>query len=410
MNRLVSHTWSSHSPVVTATAALCADLCDPAALWAQVMGQRRVADQRLQDDQLATLACLKDAERSILSREQLLGLAVAELAWQQSALSSQRQSLRGERHQHLDGSWRLSTGVVTSSALGNISALLHEQANPNFRPTATSLSRWRGNALGAAVAVRFGLQGEQVNLNAASSGGAQALSLACQLIRSGVLDRVLVVAAEPALPPLLREANRRSGAMDPSGQSQPLTASRSGMVPREAAACLMLERAELAVERGATIRARVLANGSGCEAHHLVAPLPGQSRSLEVLDRMRDNWARQHGGQGLPEMDWLCLHATGTRRFDREEAGFARAAFEPLPWLTSFKASLGHGLGAAGVVEAALIVEGLSEGVVPPWPRNLDPALGLPLEAPRQPPQPRVALQLSAGMGGVVVMNLFGHA
>jgi 3-oxoacyl-(acyl-carrier-protein) synthase len=410
MIRFVSHTKSTHTPVVTASAALCAHHCEPDALWGQVMGQRLVADQLFEDDHLAALACLKDAERSILSREQLLGLAVAELAWQQSDLSSQRQSLRGERRQQLDGSWRSSTGVVTSSALGNLSALLQEQAKPNFRPTSTSLSRWRGNALGAAVAVRFGLQGEQVNLNAASSGGAQALSLACQLVRSGVLDRVLVVAAEPALPPLLREANRRSGAMDPLGQSQPLTASRSGMVPREAAACLMLERAELALDRGATIRAMVLANGSGCEAHHLVAPLPGQSRSLQVWQRMRDDWVRQHGGQALPEIDWLCLHATGTRRFDREEAGFVRAAFPRLPWLTSFKASLGHGLGAAGVVEASLIVEGLNRGLVPPWPRNLDPDLGLPLEAPHHPPQPRVALQLSAGMGGVVVMNLFGHA
>ena len=76
--------------------------------------------------------------------------------------------------------WRLRAGVVASSALGNVSALLAEIGRSNHRAGPHSLSRWRGNALGAAVALRFGLQGEQLNLNAASSTGAQVLALAAQ--------------------------------------------------------------------------------------------------------------------------------------------------------------------------------------------------------------------------------------
>lgn len=54
---------------------------------------------------------------------------------------------------------------MSGTALGNITARLQEQ------PLRTSLSRWRGDAPGAAVAVRFGLQGKPIELNAACSGG-----------------------------------------------------------------------------------------------------------------------------------------------------------------------------------------------------------------------------------------------
>jgi 3-oxoacyl-[acyl-carrier-protein] synthase II len=118
-------------------------------------------------------------------------------------------------------------------------------------------------------------------------------------------------------------------------------------------------------------------------------------------------------------IDWICLHAAGTRRFDAEEFAFVRRAFPALPWITAMKRTLGHGLGAAGVVEAALILEGLAQGLVPPWPLDLDPALALEaavggdavaLCAPAKAPVPRMALQLSSGMGGVVALNLLAAA
>lgn len=399
---------------ITGSAALVAGVVGTPGLWACLQHDRLLEDDAIDSMRLGDLARLTRGEARVLSRQQHLGLAAVELAWGQAGLADRRQPLRGEGHPGLREPWRLRAGVVSASALGHLDALLEEQASTPQRPSATSLSRWRGNGLGAAVALRFGLQGEQLNLNAASSTGAQALALAGRLIRSGEQDLVVVVGAEPQLQPLLRQASHRSGALATGGSSQPLTATRSGMVPREAAGCVVLERRESAVARGATPLAWLEASATGCEAHHLVAPQPGQALSHQLLERLLPS-----GPGGRQAIDWICLHATGTRRFDAEEIAFVRQAFPALPWITAMKRTLGHGLGAAGVVEAALILEGLCRGAVPPWPQDLDPALAAappmgtdpaPLQAPGMGPQPRLALQLSSGMGGVVAMNLLAAA
>jgi 3-oxoacyl-[acyl-carrier-protein] synthase II len=387
---------------ITGASVITAGMHRRREVWQQVCIDELLPALTIEADVVCQLALLSRGETAILSRQQQLGLAAAELAWQEAGLPPERQALRGEQHAPLNQPWRREAGVVSASALGDLSSLLVEQQTPGSRPRPTSLSRWRGNALGAALAVRFGLQGDQFNLNAASSSGAQAIALAARLIEARILQVAVVVGAEPALPSLLLEANRRSGAMAPSGSSQPLRADRSGMVPREAAAALVLEHPEHASSRGATPLAELHGCASGCEAHHLVAPLPAQALSHALLEQLLSEADRKQ-----TPIDWLCLHATGTPRFDQEEIAFVIQAFPTLPWISAFKRSLGHSLGAAGVVEAALIVEGLHRGEVPPWPDAIDPAFGLTQPERSQGMAPQNALQLAAGMGGVVVMNHF---
>jgi len=136
--------------------------------------------------------------------------------------------------------WRLRAGVVASSALGNVSALLAEIGRSNHRAGLQSLSRWRGNALGAAVALRFGLQGEQLNLNAASSTGAQALALAARCWPLGAPTPRPAAPAEGLDPGAARPlAAQPPGRRAVAGDPQPLAAtaaaaSGSGPPPRHA--------------------------------------------------------------------------------------------------------------------------------------------------------------------------------
>jgi 3-oxoacyl-[acyl-carrier-protein] synthase II len=266
-----------------------------------------------------------------------------------------------------------------------------------------AISRWRGNAVGAAVALRHGLGGCVLSLNAASATGAQIIWMAGSMIRGGVADLVVAVAADPCPSELVGKALGRNGSVAKDAASTPLSPGRSGMIPAEGAACLILESAYHLAKRGAVPLAEWLGGGCLNESHHLQAPDP-DGAALEGLTR--DVLAEY-----LPASptDWISLHATGTPRYDSVEARVIQRLFgERMPWVSAFKGITGHALSASGLLEAALLVEGLRRGEVPPLPQGIDESLGLSLPDGKKPPVPKTALQIAQGMGGDVVVNLLG--
>lgn len=361
-------------------------------VWDALCGDSFLECEPPGDGVLARLAGLDAGDASILGRHQLLALAVLEKAWGVAGLPAGRNRLRGEgvktRHARI--------GCVAGTSSGNLVALELEGGGEAKIPP-YAITRWRGNSIGAAATLRFGLGGCDFSINAASGTGAQAVFLGGTLIRHGLADAVVVVAADPVpAPRLLRamESNRSVGRGRPA---RPLESGRSGMTPAEGAACLVLESAEHAAARGAKVVAEWTGGETGNEAHHLLAPEPGARVLGELFGRLiRD---------GRPP-DWISLHATGTPRFDLAEVRCVKRLFgEMPPWISAIKRTTGHALGASGLIEACLIVEGLRLGKVPGWPAGTDPALGLSPSAAA--PVPRTAWQIGQGMGGVVAVNSF---
>jgi len=110
-------------------------------------------------------------------------------------------------------------------------------------------------------------------------------------------------------------------------------------------------------------------------------------------------------------------HGTGTLQNDAVEVAVLRAVFGPrlahLP-ISSTKSQLGHTLGAAGAVEAAVTVLALEDGILPPTVglRTPDPAwddLDLVPTPGRRAPL-RVAVTSSYGFGGHNVTIALGRA
>jgi 3-oxoacyl-(acyl-carrier-protein) synthase len=270
-----------------------------------------------------------------------------------------------------------------------------------------AVSRWRGNSLGAAVSLRFGLGACDFSLNAASGTGAQVAFLAGTLLRAGLADVIVAVAADPHLPPILAKAMRSSGSVVQGTLPRPLSAGRTGMNPTEGAACLIFESAQHAIARGAKPLAEWLGGQTACEAKHLLAP----DSDAAVLQSLLETCVAAYApvGPGDHGVDWISLHATGTPRFDNVEVGCLQRVFPTrMPWLSAIKRTTGHALGASGLIEAAILADGLQSGHTPAWPENTDPALGLELVRPvAAPAPPQIAFQIGQGMGGVVVVNAF---
>lgn len=369
-------------------------------LFEDLCADRPVGGEPPDSHGLARAAGLDEGDAAILGRHQILALAVAERAWRSAGLPAERNRLRGEGTKHrLPG-----FGCVSGSSLGGLVAMEEETATVKtgkFSPY--SISRWRGNAVAAATVLRYGLGGADFSLNAASATGAQILFLAGSLVASGMLDAVVAVAADAAVSPVLKSAMGRGGSVTRNPAGGPLSADRSGMLPAEGAACVILESARHASARGAAPMAEWCGGFCANEALHLMAPDSG-ARVLEELLLA----ARQRAAGSA--VDWVSLHATGTPRFDAAEIACVRRVFgENLPWLSAMKRTTGHALAASGLLEAGLLGEGLRTGRLPAWPSKMDASFGLPASRSRPSSSPALAVQIGQGMGGTVVVNLLGR-
>jgi len=384
---------------ITGSAVLSGSVDRVDALWSLAKSDRKVQGATPADSELSVRAGLASGDASILSRHQILALAVADQAWKNAGLRSARNRLRGEGAKESLPQF----GCVGGSSLGGLVSMEQDfESRPDKRFSPYALSRWRGNAVSSVVALRHGLSGTVLSLNSASASGAQILWMAGTLIRSGIVDAVVAVAADQSPSQGIASAMGRNGSVAKNGNSAPLSGSRSGMTPSEGAACLILESERHAAARSAKPLAEWLGGESRNESRHLQAPDP-EGKTLEEM-------IRRSLGEIIPvdtAVDWISLHATGTSRYDAVEASVLGRLFgKKLPWISAFKRTTGHALSASGLLEAALLVDGLRSGDVPPLPLGIDESLGLGMPDGALPPVPRTALQIGQGMGGDVVVNL----
>jgi len=255
----------------------------------------------------------------------------------------------------------------------------------------------------AEVSLDLGARGPSLATSTACASGTTALGIACELIRSGVCDLVISGGSESACTSMSATGFDQLGALsrrghDPAGASRPFDADRAGFVLGEGAGILVLERPAHARARGARIRAQLRGHGSSCDAHHVTAPQPDGSG---LADAVRA--ALADAGLAPYDIGHVNAHGTGTPLNDAAEAAALHRVFHRPPPVTAGKSVLGHALGAAGGIEAALTVLALQHRLIPPT-ANLDtpdPALDLDVVAKVPRPTPTdAAVSVSSGFGG----------
>lgn len=248
------------------------------------------------------------------------------------------------------------------------------------------------------LARAFALAAPTTVISNACASGANALGHAYQLIRSGRSEMViaggydalcqLVYAGFDALKALSRTLPR------------PFDAQRDGLALGEGAAVLVMESRAHAEARGADIVAVVAGYGMANDCHHLTQPHPA---GLAALASMR--MACAEAGVAPEQIDYLNSHGTGTPLNDPAEAaaiaawagaGVARIA------VSSTKGAIGHLLGGAGAVEAAICVMAMNEGFLPATANvtTPDPCCAFDLVTAPRLAAPLVTLSNSFGFGG----------
>ena len=226
-------------------------------------------------------------------------------------------------------------------------------------------------------------------VSVACASGTAAFAIARGWLRDGVCERV-VVAGVDALSLYIHAGFAGLGALAKE-RSRVFSPERDGLMLGEGAAAFLLERPGSSRPPLTTLRGIGLSQ----DGVHLTAP----DRSGNGLYRA----ALTDAGVDPEEIGTVSAHGTGTPFNDAMEArALARLFGRPVP-LHAAKPIVGHTLGAAGAIEAALVLAILG-GAEPPPP--LSPG-DCEVEF-SSCHQPKFGLSVSAAFGGVNAALLFG--
>ena len=270
---------------------------------------------------------------------------------------------------------RETCGTYVGVGLGGLEQLhqqgitLHEKGpsrvSPYFIPSVIA------NLAGGQVAMALGLRGPSYCNTSACASSAHSLGEAAEWIRRGRTQIMLAGGAEATISGLgiagfsaMFALSRRND--EPTRASRPWDKGRDGFVCGEGAGSLLLESLSHAKRRGAKIYAEITGYGASCDAYHLTKPAPdgeGAQRAMRMAlgDAKLDPSA----------VDYVNAHGTSTPQGDIEESRavlrvFGDHAASKKLWMSSTKSVMGHLLGGAGAVEAALCALAIRDSRVPP--------------------------------------------
>ncbi len=269
----------------------------------------------------------------------------------------------------------------------------------NKRPDPLTVPRLIPSSGPAQLSIRYGATGPCFAVASACSSGAQAIGLAMQMIRAGMIDRAIVGGAEACATNGAMRAWESLRVLTPDF-CRPFAKNRNGMVLGEGSAMFVLEAEDVALARGA--RPLCVLAGYGTNADALDQVRPDAASAAACMDM-----ALADAGLKPDDIDYVNAHGTATVMNDANESDAINRSFgahaETL-LVSSTKPVHGHTLGAAGALELAISIMALRENVAPP---NLnveiqDPACLLRLVGAKAVEQPmRAVLSNSFAFGGI---------
>jgi 3-oxoacyl-[acyl-carrier-protein] synthase II len=269
-------------------------------------------------------------------------------------------------------------GVVFASGIGGVTTLLNQydvlrEKGPR-RVSPHTVPMLMPNGPAAAVGLDLQARAGVHTPVSACASGAEAIAVGLEMIRTGRADVVVCGGTEAAIHPLPLAAFASMRAMstrndEPLRASRPYDKGRDGFIMGEGAGAVVLEAAEYANARGATILGEIAGAGISSDGYHIAAPDPegrGVVRALRA--------ALENADLTPSDIVHINAHATSTPAGDVAEAAAIRQVFGAAAdsvIVTAPKSTFGHLLGAAGAVEAIATLLSLNNHIVPPT-LNLD--------------------------------------
>jgi nodulation protein E len=309
---------------------------------------------------------------------------------------------------------RDKTVIATGSCVGGQGTQdigfvdLYQRGRGRVHPL--TIPKVMGNAGAGHISMEFGITGPAFNVSTACSSSNHAIGQAFHMIRSGMAEAAITGGGEAPFSLGLLKAWEAMRVISPD-TCRPFSKNRLGMILGEGAGMLVLESLDAARSRGARIYGEVVGFGMSADAHHLTAP-----SALGAASAIRR--ALNDAGIAPEQIGYINAHGTGTAANDPTETRAIRDVFgahaDRVP-VSSTKSMHGHGLGAAGALEAIATFLALREGYVPPTANYTEPDPECDLDyVPNQARPARVEWALSnsfafGGLNAVLAFRSYPH-
>ncbi|MCK4958137.1 MAG: beta-ketoacyl-[acyl-carrier-protein] synthase family protein, partial [Planctomycetes bacterium] len=280
------------------------------------------------------------------------------------------------------------------------------------------LLKYLPNMLACHVGIIHDIRGPSNSLTCGEASGHLAIAEAAEVIARGSAEAVITGGSDAKVNPIMilrqcligRAAVDRNG--DPEGACRPFDADASGSVFGEGSGILVLEEAEFAKKRGATILAEIVGVGESNNLNAKYESLEAGAVGTQIAIEM----ALEDAGIEAKELDLVFPHGTGIADDDAAEAEaianvLGDAVDSVAVWPT--KGMLSNTGAAGGALDVVAAIMAMKTGKIGPAKNCNNKADGCKLNIVNEPldKEVRYALCCSYTFGGqtaAVVLKRYG--
>jgi 3-oxoacyl-[acyl-carrier-protein] synthase-1 len=249
------------------------------------------------------------------------------------------------------------------------------------------------------IAARLGIKNKPAVISHACVSGVVAALYALRSLQNGRYKYAIVTGADRFTRFVLSGFQSFQAVAD--GPCRPFDAHRKGINLGEAAGTIVLT-----TEQTDDPLARLVSGNTSNDANHISGP----SRTGEELSFAIDR-ALKEGGVAPSDINMISAHGTATLYNDEMESkAFTIAGVANAP-VHSFKGYIGHTLGAAGIVESAMIIESIRRQQLVPSAGFTQLGVSQPLNVIEEmkSAEIRYVLKTASGFGGCNATAIWGE-
>ncbi|WP_149274422.1 beta-ketoacyl-[acyl-carrier-protein] synthase family protein [Pareuzebyella sediminis] len=293
--------------------------------------------------------------------KQQLGLSL-DLPFSRTALLGAAAAAQAIKSAHVQDINDCRTGLISGTTVGGMDK--SEQYYYDYFQNDRHWGHINGLHAGDStqkIAAYLGLEESLVTtISTACSSAANAIMLGARMIKSGLLDRVIVGGSDCLCKFTINGFKTLMILSDT--HNTPFDENRKGLNLGEAAAYLVLESEEIVKHRNKDVLAYVKGYGNANDAFHQTASSDDGDGAVLAMEK-----ALKVAGLNKNDIDYINAHGTATPNNDLSEGrALLRIFGKNVPVFSSTKAFTGHTLAAAGGIEAVYSVLALQHNVIYP--------------------------------------------